>query len=149
MNTVQAILNSKGEREFVPVESARGATLFNSSGDIAQAGTGFKYATDTLSLIKAEVTTQKFYTVPIADFIDVAEGRGTWADTIFTNVSLATGGNFASGIINAGQNSRFAGMDAAVGKISQQIKLWAKEITYNVAEIQQALESNNWDPIVA
>ncbi len=149
MNTIRYIENGRGEREAVPVKSTQGLSLFNAAGDISDQSTGYKYAIDTLSFIKAEVTKQIFYEVPFADYIDVAVGRGSWSDQIFTNISLATAGPFASGIINTGSNNRYANVDAAVVPVSQKIRLWGKQLTYSIPEIQQAIESNNWDPIMA
>lgn len=155
MNTIRYIENGKiGEngrptREAVPVKSTQGLSLFNAAGDISDQSTGFKYAIDTLSFIKAEVTTQQFYEIPFADYLDVAVGRGSWSDQIFTNVSLNTAGNFASGIINTGANTRFASVDAAVSPIGQAARLWAKQLSYNISEVEQALQANNWDPIMA
>src|SRR4051812_49039574 len=119
MNTIRYIENGKHDengrplRVAVPVKSTQGLSLMNAAGDISDQSTGFKYAIDTLSYIKAEVTTQQFYEIPFADYLDVAVGRGSWSDQIFTNVSLATAGSFASGIINTGANTRFASVDAA------------------------------------
>lgn len=155
MNTIKYVENGKiGEdgrmgREAVPLKSTQGLSLFNASGDVADNALGFKYAIDTLSFIKAEVTTQQFYEIPFADYLDVSVGRGTWSDQIFTNVSFSNAADFASGIINTGANTRFANVDAAVSPIAQKVRLWAKQLTYNIAEIEQALQSNNWDPIMA
>lgn len=121
----------------------------NANGDIGDSSAGFKYAIDTLSFIKQEVTTQKFYEVNFADFVPVRVGRGNWNDSIFTNLQVTSGGNFAQGIMDAGSNNRYSTMDAAVAQKSQAVKFWAKQIVYNIAEIQQALQSNNWDPIMA
>lgn len=149
MNTIRYIENSRGEREAVPVKSTQGLSLFNANGDISDQSTGFKYAIDTMSFIKAEVTKQIFYEIPFADYVDVAVGRGSWADQIFTNISLATAGAFETGIINTGANNRYANVDAAVSPVAQQIRLWGKQLTYSVPEINQAIEANNWDPIMA
>lgn len=155
MKTIQYVENGRTDeqgnplREPVPVRSTQGLSLFNANGDVSDAATGFKYAIDTLSFIKAEVTTQKFYKVPFADFIPVAVGRGNFSEDIFTNVSFSNAGSFAAGIINTGSNTRMANVDAAVSKKSQAVRLWAKQLTYSVPEVEQALQSNNWDPIMA
>jgi hypothetical protein len=149
MNTIRYVTNGRGEREADPIRSTNGLTLFNASGDIADQSLGFKYATDTLSYIKAEVTKQKFYTVPFADIVPTAIGRGSWADQIFTNVSFASAASFESGFIQTGDNTRFAGVDAAVAQKSQKVRTWAKQLTYSIVEVMQALQANNWDPIMA
>lgn len=155
MKTIQYVENGRCDDEGkpirvpVPVRSTNGLSLFNANGDVADSATGFKYAIDTMSFIKAEVTTQKFYKVPFADFIPVAVGRGNFSEQIFTNVSFSNAGSFASGIINTGSNTRLANVDAATAKKVQQVRLWAKQLTYSIPEIEQALQANNWDPIMA
>ncbi len=155
MKTIQYVENGKHDhagnpcREPVAVKSTQGLSLFNAAGDISDNSLGFKYAIDTLSFIKAEVTTQIFYEIPFADYIDVAVGRGTWSDQIFTNTSFSNAADFASGIINTGANTRFANVDAAVSPIAQKVRLWGKQLTYSIPEIEQALQANNWDPIMA
>ncbi len=149
MNTIRYRTNGKGEREAEPVKSTQGLSLFNASGDINDQSTGFKYSIDTMAFIKAEITEQKFYTVPFADYIPTAVGRGNWSDQIFTNVSFSNAGPFANGFIDTGLNTRFAGVDAAVAQKSQYVRTWAKQLTYSIVEVEQALQANNWDPIMA
>lgn len=155
MNTIKYVENGKvdeqgrPERVAQPLRSTNGLSLFNAAGDISDQSTGFQYAIDTMSFIKSEITEQKFYTIPFADFIPVSVGRGNWSDTIFTNVSFSNAGDFAAGFINTGLNNRFAGVDAAVAPKSQKIRTWAKQLTYSIAEVEQALQANNWDPIMA
>lgn len=174
MKTIQLIENGvdgvgrpKFEAVPVPDRALRGAMLdmenfhgslhayqsnpqefMNATGDINDSSAGFRYAISTLSFIKAEVTEQKFYEVNFADFLPVRVGRGNWNDEIFTNLSITSGGNFAQGIVDTSGNNRFATMDAAVSQKSQAVKFWAKQIVYNIGEIQQALQANNWDPIM-
>ena len=155
MNTITYVENGKvdefgrPERVAQPLRSTQGLSLFNASGDVSDQSTGFKSAIDTMTFIKSEITTQKFYKVPFADYMPVAVGRGNWSDQIFTNVSFSNAGDFAAGFINAGSNTRFANVDAAVAPKSQYVRTWAKQLTYSVPEVEQALQANNWDPIMA
>ena len=138
MNTIRFVENGKIDdygrpmRVAEAIRSTQGLSLFNSSGDVSDQATGFKYAIDTMSFIKSEITEQKFYTIPFADYLPVSVGRGSWADAIFTNVSFSNAGDFASGFINTGLNTRFAGVDAAVAPKSQKIRTWAKQLTYSI-----------------
>lgn len=149
MKTIQYVENGLGDRVPDPIRSTNGLSLFNANGDVSDASTGFKYAIDTMSFIKAEVIKQKFYEVAFGDFMPVQLGRGNYAEEIFTNVEFSNAANFASGILNTGSNTRLAGVDVATGKKSQKARLWGKQLTYNIAEIEQALQANNWDPIMA
>lgn len=148
MNTIRFVQNGVGEMEPVPVKSTQGLSLFNANGDVSDSATGFKYATDTLSYIKQEVTRQKFHTVNFADYMPVSIGRGGFAEQIFTNLRFSNGGSFASGIISTGANTRLANVDVSSAKKSQAIKLWAKQLTYSIPEVEQALQANNWDTIM-
>jgi hypothetical protein len=149
MNTIRYVENGRGGREPVEVKSIQGLSLFNAAGDVSDQSTGFKYAIDTLSFIKAEITEQKFYKVNFADYMPVSVGRGNYSDDIWTNTSFSNAGSFASGIIGTGSNSRFASVDASVSPKSQQVRMWAKQLNYNIVEIEKALQANNWDPIMA
>ena len=149
MQTIKFVQNGRGERVPEAVRSTQGLSLFNANGDVADSSTGFKYATDTLTWIKQEVSLQKFYKVPPANYMPVMTGRGGYADQIITNLAFTNGGDFGAGIINTGSNTRFANVDASVSQKTQKVALWAKQLTYNIIEVQQALEANNWDPIMA
>ena len=148
MNTIRYVTNGT-VKEAEPLRNTNGLSIFNASGDVSDAATGFKYATDTMAFIKAEVTKQKFYTIPFADIVPTSIGRGNWTDQIFTNVSFSNAGPFAQGFIDTGLNTRFAGVDAAISQKSQYVRTWAKQMTYSIAEVEQALQANNWDPIMA
>lgn len=129
-------------------KSLQGLTLRNANGDIDESSLGYQIAIDTLTYIKKQVTEQKFYEVPVADYVPVAVGDGAFAQNILTNLAVNTSGDFEQGIINQGvANDRLAGADAAVSSKSVPVTNWAKAIGYSIFDIEQALMANNWDLI--
>ncbi len=132
------------------VRSTQGLSLVNANGDVNSTGMGFQIAIDTLTYIKKQVTTQKFYQVAIADFIPVAVGDGAFAASILTNLEFSNADDFETGVIRSGESGgRLAAADASVASKSLKVVNWAKQIGYTIFDIEQALMANNWDPIMA
>jgi hypothetical protein len=149
MKTIQYVENGKGGLEAEPIKSTQGLSLFNANGDVNSVSTGFKYAIDTMSFIKAQVSEQKFYEVPFAEFMPVKVGQGNWAENIYTNLTFSNGGTFASSIAQGGNNTKIASSDISLSKKSQAVRTFQNQITYNIPEIEQALQANNWDIVMA
>lgn len=149
MKTITYVQNGKGELEPVPVKSTQGLSLMNANGDVSSVGTGFKYAIDTMSYIKTQITEQKFYQVAPADYMPVSVGVGNFAEQIFTNLTFSNGGTFASSVSQTANNTRLPSSDVSLSKKAQQIRTFQNQITYNIVEIEQALQANNWDIVYA
>ena len=152
MQSIKYVQNGKGEAIPQEVSMTHRFTLRNSVGDVVDSGMGFQIAKDTLTYIKKEVTTQKFYDVEggLTTYVPMPVGEGAFAQSILTNLDYSTAGDFESGIINTGSNNdRLAQADAAVSSKTVQVANWAKGIGYSVFDIEQALMANNWDAIAA
>ncbi len=150
MKSIQYVTNGRGEAEPSAIRSTQGLTLMNANGDVNSTGLGFQIAIDTLTYIKKQVTTQKFYTVPFADFVPVAVGDGAFAQTLLTNLEFSNVGDFEAGIIRSGESGgRLSAADSSVAAKSIKVVNWAKQIGYNLFDIEQALVANNWDAIAA
>ena len=152
MKSIKFVQNGKGVLEPQEVQSAYGLSLRNSVGDVNDKSMGFQIALDTMTFIKKQVTTQKFYEVEggLAKYVPLAVGDGAFAQNILTNLDYSTGGEFEAGIINTGAaNDRLAQVDAAVASKTVKVANWAKGIGYSIIEIEQALMANNWDAISA
>lgn len=150
MKSIQYVQNARGEAEANAIRSTQGLSLLNANGDVNSTGMGFQIAIDTLTYIKKQVTTQKFYSVPIADFIPVAVGDGAFASTLLTNLEFSNADDFETGNIRSGESgSRLAAADASVASKSVKVVNWAKQIGYTIFDIEQALMANNWDAIMA
>jgi hypothetical protein len=150
MRSIQFVENGKGQKE--PRELRHGMSLRNAAGDINDTGTGFQIAIDTLTFIKKQTVEQKFYEVEggLAKYVPLEVGDGAFSQSILTNLEYSSGGDFETGIINTGSaNDRLAQADAAVSSKTVQVANWAKGIGYSLFEIEQALMSNNWDPVIA
>lgn len=122
--------------------------LRNAGGDIDPASLGYQYTIQTTTQIRAEVIEQKFYEVPIADFIPVIVGTGAWMESIKTNLTYDVAGGFEQGIqdLSAGP-SQIANVDVGVAPVSTKIVTWAKGYQYSVPEVEKALAADNWDVV--
>lgn len=150
MKSIQFVQNGRGDAEPQAVRSTQGLSLLNANGDVNSTGMGFQIAIDTLTYIKKQVTTQKFYQVAPADFVPLAVGDGAFAATILTNLEFSNADDFETGNIRTGEsNARLAAADASVASKSVKVVNWAKQIGYSIFDIEQALMANNWDPIMA
>ena len=149
MKTIQRIVqNGKGEFEPVPLKSTAGLTLLNANGDINTSSTGYQYFITTLTYLKKQLTTQKFYEVSPFDYVPIAVGEGSFSDDMVTNLTFSDAGTFEGGLIDNGSaNARLAGAESSIAKKSVKINKWAKQVTYSVFQVEQALRANNWDYI--
>jgi hypothetical protein len=129
-------------------DNGRGMTLLNANGDVDASTLGYQYTIQTTTQIRAKVIKQKFYEVPIAEFVSVIPGTGAWLEDIKTNLVYDVAGSFESGIINnAVGHSQIATVDVGTAPITTKIVTWAKGYQYTVPEVQKALASNNWDVV--
>ena len=125
-----------------------GMKLLNSDGNIDSASLGYQYATQTTTFIRERVVEQKFYQVPVADYIPVDVGVGAWMEDIKTNLVYEVAGDFESGIMSVASGpSQLATVDVATSPKSAKVITWAKGYQYAVPEVQKALASNNWDVV--
>lgn len=150
MKSIQFVQNSRGAAEPVALRSTQGLSLLNANGDVNSTGLGYQIAIDTMTYIKKQVTTQKFYQVAPSDFIPVAVGEGGFSANILTNLEFSNADDFETGNIRSGESgSRLAAADASVASKTIKVVNWAKQIGYTIFDIEQALMANNWDPIMA
>ncbi|TAK94439.1 DUF2184 domain-containing protein, partial [Patescibacteria group bacterium] len=127
-----------------------GLELKNSNGNVDPSTLGYQYTIQTTTQIRAEVIQQKFYEVPIADFVPVIVGTGAWMENIKTNLVYQLGGKFERGIQDvAAGPSQIATVDVGVAPVSAKIVTWAMGYQYATPEVEKALASNNWDVISA
>lgn len=150
MKSIQFRDNGKGVKEAAPLRSTNGLTLFNANGDVSGTATGFQIAIDTLTYIRKQVTDQKFYEVDIAKAIPLSVGEGAFSQNILTNLSFSTDGDFEAGNLNTGNsNSKLAQATSAIASKTQKVRNWAKQCSYTIFDVEQALQANNWDFIAS
>ncbi len=121
--------------------------LKNANGAINQSALGFQYATQTTTLIAADVIQQRFYEEAIADFASVLVGRGPWMDSIKTNLTFDAATPFEDGDMDLGSRSQIPNVEVGLSPITATLKGWNKGYMYSVPEIERALASNNWDVV--
>lgn len=133
----------------VPIFSAKGGvSLLNSTQGVDTAGFGYQRAIDTLTYIKTQLTEQVFYKINPMDYMPIVVGEGSFAQSILTNLTFSTSGNFVEGIINQGNNNdQLAKANVGISSITVPVFNWAKSIDYSIFEIEQALQANSWDLI--
>ena len=125
-----------------------GMKLHNSDGNIDSGSLGYQYATQTTTFIRDRVVSQKFYQVPVADFLPVDVGTGAWMEDIKTNLVYDVAGDFESGNIGVASGpSQLATVDVATSPRTAKIMTWAKGYQYSTPEVSKALASNNWDVV--
>jgi hypothetical protein len=123
-----------------------GMAISNSNGDVSTASLGYQYTIQTTTQIRAKVLTQKFYELPVADYVPIEVGTGAWMESIKTNAEYLVGGAFSRGNISAGVGpASIAQVDVATSPINAPVMTWAMSYNYTVAEVNKALASNNWD----
>lgn len=125
-----------------------GMKLLNSDGNIDSGSLGYQYATQTTTFIRERVVEQKFYQVPIADYVPVDVGVGAWMEDIKTNLVYDIAGDFESGIVSVASGpSQLSTVDVGTSPINAKVITWAKGYQYSVPEVSKALAANNWDVV--
>lgn len=143
--------DTRGTSIFVKGDRMNGVDQrVNATGDSADRATGYQITTDTLTYIIKQVSEQKFYDVPFADYVPVVVGEGAFAADFLYNRSYSVAEDFEAGNIRQGNaNARVSNADAAVDGVTQLTQFWAKGVSYSLIEVEQALRANSWDPIMA
>jgi len=122
--------------------------LRNSNGDVDPTSVGYEYTIKTTSFLRTKTIDQKFYKVPIADFMTVEVGQGAWMENIVQNLTYDASGDFESGVINsASTQPDVPEVDTAVSPMTIPVVTWAKGYRYAIPELEKALAANNWDVV--
>lgn len=122
----------------------------NAAGDSADQATGYQITTDTLTYIIKQISMQKFYKVPFADYLPVIVGEGAFANDLLFNRAYTVAEDFEAGNIRQGNaQARLSQADAAIDGVTQLTQFWAKGVGYSLIEVEQALRANSWDPIMS
>jgi hypothetical protein len=144
MNKDQEFLASGG----VPWVPGLKIEMRNSNGDIDATSAGYQYTIQTTSQIRGRVIEQKFYEVPIADYVSVVPGTGAWMEEIKTNQVFSLSSEFESGIMaSLANDAQIGNVEVGTSPKSTRVVSWAKGYQYSIPEIEKALASNNWDVV--
>lgn len=142
------IINSKGEEKRVE-------DYFLNDGEMAHAEKlqnalseqfGYLIPVTLLTAIIRDVAEQKFYEVPVADYVPVRVGtEAAWADDVLMLRSFYAGGDFEKGYIETGTEGRLASTNATLDGVRVPARIWAKEIAYSIADVAKAARTGVWD----
>lgn len=140
------IKNSKGE---LIVLNDREAMIAKHNQELCNS-LGFEIDITTLTALVKRIVEQKFFTIAPADYLPVRVGEGAWAASLTTFRDFSLGGDFEQGIINtASNNGRLGEADTAVDSVTVPIMNWAKQISWNLFDLQLAQRSGNWDIVTS
>lgn len=113
-----------------------------STGEIMRNSLGYQQVISTLTAVAQRVSEQKFYEIPFADFVPTIFGNGAFKRSIIHWRTFVKGEGFASGIMsNASNGAAIAQVDSAYDMVTANIYNWAKGISWNLFEIQEALQA--------
>jgi hypothetical protein len=130
------------------IVTVMGMPLTNANGAIDPTSAGYDYVIRTTSEIRSRIIEQKFYKIPIADFLPVDVGEASWKTEIVQNISYDIAGDFFQGDVDTLQgNGQLAEVNTAVNPIRMPVITWAKGVTWNVADVSMASAAGNWDPV--
>ena len=142
------ILNCNGEEKDI-------MSFFKNESEYAQAERlenaisqqmGYQVPLTTLTAIIRGVAEQKFYQIPVADYMPVRVGtEAAWADDVLMFRSFQVGGDFEKGYIETATEGRLASVNATLDGIRVPARVWAKEIAYSIADVQKAARTGIWD----
>lgn len=107
---------------------------------------GYMIPMTLLTAIIRDVAEQKFYEIPVADYMPVRVGtEAAWAEDVLMFRSYYNGGDFEKGYIETGTEGRLATTDATLDGIRVPARVWAKEIAYSLVDIAKAARTGIWD----
>jgi hypothetical protein len=113
------------------------------TGEIMKNSLGYSQVISTLTAVGRKVSEQKFFEISPADYVPIVLGNGAYKRSIINWRTFVKGEGFEAGIIsNASNNSQLSRADAAYDMISQNVISWATCISYNLFELQEALQAN-------
>ena len=99
---------------------------------------GSEQSITTLTAILPTIIEQKFYEIPISDYVPVEVGTGNpFSASLFNWTTGIKGGDFETGLMNMASNdSGKVSDDIFVEPISRKVISWKKDVNYNI--IQEA-----------
>jgi hypothetical protein len=122
--------------------------LTNANGAIDPATAGFDYVTRTTTEIRSRIIEQKFYKVPIANYVPLDVGEAAWKDEIKQNITYDKASGFFEGDIDtATGNGNIAEVDTMLAPITMPVVTWAKGVSWSVATVSMASANSNWDVV--
>lgn len=108
----------------------------------------YKQQIDTLTQLDAKIAKQKFYEVSISDYVDVDEGNGAFADSIFKYISFDTAGDGFNGFADENTNqAKMPAVNVALQGRTDLRHIWNKYVSYNIKDLEQLKRTGSYDLI--
>ncbi len=144
---MEKFINSKGEVvESASMLSEKEIVLAEKLTNAISEQYGYLVPMTTLTAVMRDVAQQKFYQIPVADYIPVRVGtEAAWAEDVLMFRSFQVGGDFEKGYIETANEGRLASTDAQLDAIRVKARVWAKELNWSIADIAKAARSGVWD----
>ena len=141
-------VNAKGEKVMLNArETAVARALEYEKAEFLNA-LGIDIPITTLTTAIKSVSEQKFYKIAPADYLPVVVGEGAFSTNLLKYTSFNMGGDFEQGLIHTStHNAQLAQADAGVEGVQIPVINWAKGLSWNLFEVQQAAKTGNWDLI--
>lgn len=141
-------LNAKGEQvQLNSKEMAVARALEYQNAELLNA-MGIDIPITTLTTAIKSVSEQKFYRIAPAEYMPVVVGEGAFSTHLLKYTSFNMGGDFEQGLIHTStHNAQLAQADAGVEGVQIPVINWAKGLSWNLFEVQQAAKTGNWDLI--
>lgn len=139
-------LNAKGEQVLLnSKEMAVARALEYQNAELLNA-MGIDIPITTLTTAIKSVSEQKFYKIAPAEYMPVVVGEGAFSTNLLKYTSFNMGGDFEEGLIKTStHNAQLAQADAGVEGVQIPVINWAKGLSWNLFEVQQAAKTGNWD----
>ncbi len=107
------------------------------NNDVAT-GFGANFNIQSLAAISAEVLEQKFFLTDITPFLPINPGQNPFSPRRFTIKSFKGDVNPESGLISTNNKGQYNRLDVGVDATYIDRQFWAKEIGWNMLELQQS-----------
>lgn len=144
---METFKNSKGEIiESASLLNDREIALAEKLTNAVSEQYGYLVPMTTLTAVIRDVAQQKFYEVPVADYLPVRVGtEAAWAEDMIMYRAVMAGGDFEKGYIETANEGRLSSTDAALDAIRVKALKWAKELNWSIADVAVAARTGVWD----
>ena len=141
-------VNSKGEAVKLNAKEMQVARALEMQNAEYLNALGIDIPITTLTTAIKSVAEQKFYKIAPAEYLPVVVGEGAFSTNLLKYTSFNLGGDFEQGLIHTStHNAQLAQADAGVEGVQIPVINWAKGLSWNLFEVQQAAKTGNWDLI--
>ena len=141
-------LNAKGEKVMLNARETAVARALEIEKSEYLNALGIDIPITTLTTAIKSVSEQKFYKIAPAEYMPVVVGEGAFSTNLLKYTSFNMGGDFEQGLIHTStHNAQLAQADAGVEGVQIPVINWAKGLSWNLFEVQQAAKTGNWDLI--